>query len=265
MINSFKKYKSDKIQHGYVEIYSNYFLKLKDKKLKILEIGVADGKSILSWSNFFKKSLKIGINIKKINLKKKKLNKKNIHIYQGSQSDGKFLNKLIKKYKKFDIIIDDGSHIPEDVKLSFKLLFPALSSGGFYFVEDLQTSYIHFFGGNPFDLTNSNTHVNFFKSLIDRIHFKEIANPYYLKKEYDGEIFSIAFFRNLLVVNKKKNLNESNLVLNNSYENKRFNEKVTRNPNKRFQYFLKYKIFYKSYTHFLFLINLIKKIILFRL
>ena len=66
MINSFKKYKSDKIQHGYVEIYSNYLLKLKDKKLKILEIGVADGKSILSWSNFFQKSLIIGIDIKKI-------------------------------------------------------------------------------------------------------------------------------------------------------------------------------------------------------
>lgn len=264
MIKSFRKYKSDKIQHGYVKIYSKYLSKLKKKKLKILEIGVADGKSILSWGDFFKKSLIIGIDIKKINLKKKS-NKNNIHIYQGSQSDPNFLNKLIKKYKKFDIIIDDGSHIPEDVKYSFKFLFPALKKGGLYFVEDLQTSYIHFFGGNPFDLTNSNTHINFFKSLIDRIHFKEIANPYYLKKEYDGEIFSIAFFRNLLVVNKNKNLNESNLVLNNSYENKRYNEKVKRKPKKKFIYFLKYKILYKSYTQFLFVINFIKKIILFRL
>lgn len=264
MIKSFKKFKSDKIRHGYVEIYSNYLSNLKNKKLKILEIGVADGKSILSWSDYFKKSLIIGIDIKKLNLKKLKLNKKNIHIHQGSQSDPLFLDWLIKRYKSFDIIIDDGSHIPVDVKKSFNLLFPALKNKGFYFVEDLQTSYIHFFGGNPFDLTNANTHVNFFKSLIDRIHFKEIANPYYLKQRYDGKIYSIAFFRNLLVVNKNINLNESNLVLNNSYENKRFDEKVRRNPDKRFRYFLKYKILYKSYTQILFFTNLLKKIILFR-
>ena len=264
MIKSFKKFKSDKIQHGYVEIYSNYLSNLKNKKLKILEIGVADGKSILSWSDYFKKSLIIGIDIKKLNLEKLKLNKKNIHIHQGSQSDSLFLTSLIKKYKSFDIIIDDGSHIPYDVKKSFNFLFPALKNGGFYFVEDLQTSYIHFFGGNPFDLTNANTHVNFFKSLIDRIHFKEIANPYYSKQRYDGKIYSIAFFRNLLVVNKNLNLNESNLVLDNSYENKRFNEKIRRNPHRQFSYYIKYKIFYKIYTQILFLFNLFKKVILLR-
>lgn len=264
MLKYFKKFKSDKIQHGYVDIYSNYLSHLKNRKLKILEIGVADGKSILSWNSYFKKSLIIGIDIKKINLQKLKLNKKNVHIHHGSQSDPLFLNKLIKKYKKFDIIIDDGSHLPKDVKTSFNFLFPVLKSGGFYFVEDLQTSYIHFFGGNPFDLTYSNTHVNFFKSLIDRIHFKEIANPFYSLKKYDGEIFSIAFYRNLLVINKNNNLRESNLVLKNSYENKRFNEKVKRNPQNKLRYFFKYKILYKFYTLTLFIINFFKKIILFR-
>jgi len=42
----FKKYKSDKYEHKYSEVYDNFFLNLKDKKLKILEIGVADGSSI---------------------------------------------------------------------------------------------------------------------------------------------------------------------------------------------------------------------------
>ena len=72
MIKSFKKFNSDKIKHGYIEIYSNYLSNLKNKKLKILEIGVADGKSILSWSDYFKKSLIIGMDIKKLNLKKLK-------------------------------------------------------------------------------------------------------------------------------------------------------------------------------------------------
>lgn len=264
MLKSFKKFKSDKILHGYINIYSKYLSHLKNKKLKILEIGVADGKSILSWNNFFKKSKIIGIDLKKINIKDLKLDKKNIFIHQGSQSDTTFLKMLIKKYKNFDVIIDDGSHFPNDVKTSFNVLYPSLKKGGFYFVEDLQTSYIHFFGGNPFDLNYSNTHVNFFKKLVDRIHFKEIANPFYIKKKYDGEIFSIAFYRNLLVINKNTDLRESNLVLKNSYENKRYNEKIKRNPNNKLKYFLKYKIIFKIYTLNLFFFNLIKKIIFLR-
>lgn len=68
----------------------------------------------------------------------------------------------------------------------------------------------------------------------------------------------------MIVVKKGINNNESNLVMNNSYENKRYITKVNRNKNKSFQYFIKYKIIFKSYTIFLFLINFLKKIILIR-
>lgn len=175
----FFKHKSDKYGHNYHMIYENYLKNIKEKKLTILEIGVSNGSSIKAWSEYFKKSLIIGIDIKKIDLKNKNLNKKNIHILQGSQSDPKFINLLIKKYKKFDIIIDDGSHFPKDVIKSFELLFNSLDKKGFYFIEDTQTAYNHFYGGNPFDLKFSNTHVNFFKQLTDTLNYNEIANPFY--------------------------------------------------------------------------------------
>ena len=260
----FIKYKSDKYHHGYHEIYDFFLNKLKNKKLTILEIGVSDGASIKAWSNFFKKSIIIGIDIKKIDLKKKGLLKKNIQIHQGSQSDKNFINFLINKYKEFDVIIDDGSHFPKDVIKSFKLLFSSLSTKGLYFVEDTQTSYNHFFGGNPFDLKYSNTQINFFKNLSDSLNYKEIANPFYRKTIYDGFIKNITFYNNMIVVKKGINNNESNLVMNNSYENKRYITKINRNKNKNFQYFIKYKIIFKSYTIFLFLINFLKKIILLR-
>ena len=66
-------YKSDKIEHGYIEIYESYFEKIKDRKLKILEIGIADGKSLLTWSDYFKNSLIIGIDIHKIDIEEKSL------------------------------------------------------------------------------------------------------------------------------------------------------------------------------------------------
>ena len=68
----------------------------------------------------------------------------------------------------------------------------------------------------------------------------------------------------MIVVSKDHNNIESNLVINNSYENKRYITKINRDKKKIFQYFIKYKILFKSYTIFLFLVNLLKKIVLIR-
>ena len=59
-------YSSDKVEHGYIDIYHDYFKEIKDEKLKILEIGIADGYSLLTWSDYFKNSTIIGIDIHKI-------------------------------------------------------------------------------------------------------------------------------------------------------------------------------------------------------
>ena len=56
-------YKTDKIEHGYTTVYEEYFESLRNQKLKILEIGIADGKSLLTWSDYFNNSTIIGIDI----------------------------------------------------------------------------------------------------------------------------------------------------------------------------------------------------------
>ena len=115
-------YNSDKTEHGYIDIYHAYFKEIKDEKLKILEIGIADGYSLLTWSDYFKNGKIIGIDKNHIDLNEKGINKSNIIIHQGLQGNSKFIQSLIKKYEKFDIIIDDGSHFPKDVIKSFNLL-----------------------------------------------------------------------------------------------------------------------------------------------
>ena len=92
-----KKYNCDKLMHGYAEIYKSYFDKIKNDKLNILEIGVANGTSIKVWSDYFKNSNIIGVDIKKIDTVEKKLNRKNIKIFQGSQTDKNFLLKIIEE------------------------------------------------------------------------------------------------------------------------------------------------------------------------
>ena len=97
-------YKTDKKEHGYTTVYEEYFESLRNQKLKILEIGIADGKSLLTWSDYFNNSTIIGIDIHKINIIEKKLDRDNIKVHQGSQSDESFINEIISKYGNFDII-----------------------------------------------------------------------------------------------------------------------------------------------------------------
>ena len=68
--------------------------------------------------------------------------------------------------------------------------------------------------------------MNFFKNLTDSLNYQEIANPFYKKNQYDSKINNITFYHNLVVVKKGFNEKKSNLVLNNSYEDKRYLEKV---------------------------------------
>ena len=91
-------YKTDKLDHGYIKIYEKYFEEIRNKELKILEIGIADGKSLLTWSDYFKNSTIIGIDIHKIDINEKKLTRDNINVHQGSQSDEKFINEIINQY-----------------------------------------------------------------------------------------------------------------------------------------------------------------------
>ena len=60
----FIKYETDKLQHGYADIYFSYIEKLRNENINLLEIGVSDGKSLLAWSDYFKNGKIIGIDKK---------------------------------------------------------------------------------------------------------------------------------------------------------------------------------------------------------
>ena len=68
----------------------------------------------------------------------------------------------------------------------------------------------------------------------------------------------------MVFVKKGINDKESREVIKHSYEDMKFLEKSKR-TGKKLQYFIKYKIFYKTYTLLLFVLNTIKKLLLFRI
>ncbi len=208
-------YKTDKWnRHWYAQHYQKHFEPLRKKRLNILEIGIGGysnpnkgGESLRMWKTYFPKSNIYGIDI----YEKKKHEEKRIKTFQGSQIDLNFLKEIINEIGQVDIIIDDGSHINDNVIKSFEILFPILSKNGIYVIEDTQTSYWKKFGGSRDDLNSNKTTMGFFKNLCDGLNYAEFSTPDYILKYFDKHIISMHFYHNLIFIYKGENNEGSNI------------------------------------------------------
>jgi hypothetical protein len=167
-----KKYGTDKSSeiHNYCDKYAKYIPFQRYDKLNILEIGVLDGKSLLTWKEYFYRSNILGIDI---NPDCKKYEEPRISVEIGSQADGAFLSRTWQQYGPFDMILDDGSHMNEHVIYSFEHLWGSVKSGGIYIIEDVGTSYWDEWGGG---YLRDNTSMEYFKKLSDDINFRGLQN-----------------------------------------------------------------------------------------
>jgi hypothetical protein len=134
----FNKHDTDKNStfHNFTRQYEKLLKDYRDKPIKYLEIGVFDGGSIRAFREAFKNATCIlGLDIDhRCKVYENPENKLFVEI--GDATDPDFINQVTQKYGTFDIILDDGSHINEDVAKTFELLFPLLNNGGVYIVED---------------------------------------------------------------------------------------------------------------------------------
>ena len=89
------------------------------------------------WQNYFSKdSLIVGMDVNP-ECSSYIYAGENIEIFIGDQSNKEHLSALVKKYGKFDIIIDDGSHRVNDQIKSLEIFYPYLKNSGKYFIEDI--------------------------------------------------------------------------------------------------------------------------------
>ncbi len=156
--------------HDYTPRYHALFAHLRDRPLRLLEIGVggyqdADrgGQSLAMWRDYFPQGQITGIDIqtKALDLGER------VAVLRGSQIDPDFLTEVVAARGPFDIIVDDGSHRNEHVVESYGLLFPTLAPGGIYVAEDVQTAFFPRFGGS-LDLEAPNS-VGYFADIAARL------------------------------------------------------------------------------------------------
>jgi len=163
---SFGTDKSSEI-HNYCEKYEKWLPFNRLEPITLLEIGILRGESILTWREYFPNATIVGIDIMP-ECKKLEDKDKNIFVEIGSQDDPVFLESICKKYGKFDLVVDDGSHINRHVIKSFECLIDCVKSEGVYVVEDSATSYWEEWEGG---FRQKDTSVEFFKNLVDDVNF----------------------------------------------------------------------------------------------
>ncbi len=195
--------------HDYMEVYSHYFYKIKDKPIKFLEIGICRGGSVELWEKYFTNAELHFIDLS-LDLLSYSAKRANYHLLD--QSNVEQLTHFINKTGgQFDIILDDGGHTMIQQLTSFKTLFPHLMKGGLYIIEDLHTSYWPVFGGGK---GHPNTTVEFLKSLVDDVNFigdkmgrasrrQDLSTIQNELNIYRDQILGIHFYTSVCIIIKK--------------------------------------------------------------
>ncbi|HEX8068431.1 MAG TPA: class I SAM-dependent methyltransferase [Pyrinomonadaceae bacterium] len=137
-----RRFDTDKAGHAhYLRNYEHYFGPLRGQDVRLLELGVKTGGSLLLWRDYFARGRIVGLDIEPVALAD---TTGRVRVYQGAQQDTELLDRLARENapEGFDIIIDDCAHIGVLARASFWHLFDRhLKRGGVYVIEDWGTGY----------------------------------------------------------------------------------------------------------------------------
>lgn len=122
-------------QHHYTDVYSKLLDEMRDSKLSLLEIGVAQGASLRTFRDYMPKASIFGIDIYPESV----LVEPRINAIVGDSTEKESAEELcrLNGKQKFDVILDDGSHYIEHQAKTFINMWPYLKNGGLYIIEDI--------------------------------------------------------------------------------------------------------------------------------
>ena len=150
-----KKYDTDKSSqrnnvtntrhcHPYTLFYDGLFKNKKEETLKIAELGILDGASMLMWREYFKNANIYGFeyNNTLITNFKKKFNNDRITLANIDVTNKDSITNAFKQLDiSYDLIIEDTTHQFEDQIRVIENVYPYLKEGGMLIIEDIFKSY----------------------------------------------------------------------------------------------------------------------------
>lgn len=203
-----QEFRTDKWgRHFYTPHYERHLKHLRGEKFTLLEIGIGGyaregqgGRSLRMWKHFFPRAQIVGLDIED----KSFVEAPRIKAYMGSQTDLEVLERIIAENGRPQVVIDDGSHRPEHIRETFRLLFPLLADDGIYCIEDTQTSYWPRWGGST-DRQDPTTTMALVKDLLDGLNYEEFLDEDYEPSYADRHVIAIHAYHNLVILEKGLN------------------------------------------------------------
>jgi len=180
-------------QRQLLHVYEEYFEPLRTTELLLVEIGVLGGASLRMWRDYFPRAQIFGIDV---DPGAEAHAGDRITVLIGSQSDTRFLDTVLERTGRPDIVLDDGSHQARDQITTLLHLWRHVKPGGIYVVEDLHTSYMR-----PYNMgwREPGTTMEFLKDVADDVngtwHDRPVVFP---------DVYSLAFFQELCVLRKRR-------------------------------------------------------------
>jgi hypothetical protein len=135
--------------HDYTSVYEAYLEGYRDRVFALVEIGLGvkgdrweakivqgrntGGASVKMWREYFPRARIYGLDVNECAY----LDDERTRTFVADQGNVEDLGRVVEAVPSFDVVIDDGSHRPDHQQISLDFLFPRLSAGGLYFIEDL--------------------------------------------------------------------------------------------------------------------------------
>lgn len=131
----FEGYDTDKDSwHSYGKTYERLLGERRGTVEGVFEIGIDKGGSLEAFRDYFPKALVVGFDIDPGTMVH---GEERITTFTGNARDHDALSKAARSRWGYDLIVDDGSHLPVDQYAAIRVLWPFLRVGGFYSIEDL--------------------------------------------------------------------------------------------------------------------------------
>ncbi len=134
-------------RHQYGAQYDFVFSKaFRDSVQTVLELGVHQGGSLRLWEEYFPNASIVGVDI---NPDATEYASERSTVVIADQADKDALDEALED-GTFDVIIDDASHVFTKTRASYEILWGRVKNGGWYVIEDLETSgKPRLYGGDP--------------------------------------------------------------------------------------------------------------------
>ena len=177
--------------HEYDRIYPMFLEKWRNESINIFEIGIEYGKSMKIWENYFPFASIWGMDIENT------YNSPRCNVFIGDQSKIEDLVKISNQIPECELIVDDGSHVPEhQLKTFYHLFRNTLKPGGVYIIEDIECSY-----WKPDSIVYG--YESSYLNIVDYFtKLNHALNSHYNNYENELNIHSITFAPNCIIIVK---------------------------------------------------------------